>query len=51
MWRKVFGTCEVWALLGFVEALLTLLVSITRPGPSRPEEARRLLVGSQHDRL
>lgn len=36
MWRKGFGNCEVWALLGFVEAPLPLLVSITRPGPLRP---------------
>lgn len=36
MWREGSGTCEVWVLLGFVEAPLPLLVSITGPGPSQP---------------
>lgn len=40
-WRKGSGTCEVWALLGFVEAPLPLLVSITRPGSSQPATWRR----------
>lgn len=29
VWRKGSGTCEVWVQLGFMEATLPLLVSIT----------------------
>lgn len=29
MWRRGFGTCDMWMLLGFVEALFPPLVSVT----------------------
>lgn len=46
MWRKGFGTREVCARLGFVEAHFPSLLSATVPGPSPPCVAR----GGQCDR-
>lgn len=58
MWRKGFGTCEVWARLGFVEASFSpISVNHVMPGPSRPGELEldpargsraTLHAGSQH---